>query len=50
MIHLAEHMSYKTCEQCGDTKTTKMRGTGWLITLCDECAHKLDLTEAMKEE
>lgn len=40
MIDLAEHMSYNTCEICGDTKTVKLRGKGWLFTRCDDCPPK----------
>ena len=34
MIWLAEHMSGKTCETCGNRG--EMRGGPWLVTLCDE--------------
>ena len=33
MIWLAEHMSGKTCETCGNRG--EMRGGSWLVTLCD---------------
>jgi hypothetical protein len=33
MIWLAEHMSGKTCETCGNRG--EMRGGPWLVTLCD---------------
>ena len=48
MISLAEHMSYNTCEYCGDTKTAKVRGTGWIFTLCDKCAKEKRLMEVLK--
>lgn len=35
MIHMAECISYKTCEQCG--KPGKPRSGGWVLTLCDDC-------------
>lgn len=37
MIHMAEHMAYNTCQDCGseqDIGTTK----GWITTLCRTCA------------
>ncbi len=40
MIDLAEHMSYHTCEQCGNIKTAKVRGDGWIYTFCDKCWKK----------
>lgn len=38
IISEAESKSYKTCENCGTTETTRTRGGGWVTTLCDECA------------
>ena len=42
MIGLAEHMSYHICEDCGTTENVKTRGKGWIYTLCDKCAKKLE--------
>ena len=39
MIHLAESMSYKTCEYCGTTKNVG-RTKGWLVTCCWNCVDK----------
>lgn len=38
MVRMAEMMSSVTCEVCG--KPGKMRGGGWIKTLCDEHAKK----------
>lgn len=35
VIEMAESMSYRTCEDCGD-KACKRPG-GWIRTLCDKC-------------
>lgn len=35
LISKAENLSSKTCEQCG--AKGKLRGTGWVVTLCDKC-------------
>lgn len=35
MITIAELMSLQTCESCG--KDGKLRGKGWVFTLCDKC-------------
>ena len=35
LINDAENESGVTCEKCG--KPGKLRETGWLLTLCDEC-------------
>ena len=35
LIGEAEALSYKTCEECGDTGSEKP--TGWVRTLCDAC-------------
>jgi hypothetical protein len=40
MIAMAESMSYRICEECGDRG--KMRGGGWVRTLCDKHAAKYD--------
>lgn len=37
LIDEYEEKSYSTCEDCGDTKTAKLREGGWLVTLCDQC-------------
>lgn len=37
-IEEAERQSFQTCEDCG--KPGKVRGGGWLRTLCDEHAAK----------
>jgi hypothetical protein len=38
MIEMAETLSRMTCEHCG--KDGKVRGKGWIYTLCDECNEK----------
>lgn len=35
MIEMAEGMSYKICEDCGNRGST--RDAGWLRTMCDPC-------------
>lgn len=35
MVRVAESMSYRTCESCGNP--AKITGHGWLVTLCDPC-------------
>lgn len=35
LVDRAEAESAITCEKCG--KPGKLRGTGWVLTLCDEC-------------
>lgn len=35
VVAYAEQQSGQTCETCG--KWGKLRGAGWLVTLCDEC-------------
>lgn len=37
-IEFAEFLSGKICEQCG--KEGKLRGKGWIFTMCDECWKK----------
>lgn len=37
-IEEAEHLSYRTCEQCG--MPGEAREGGWILTLCDECQAK----------
>lgn len=36
VVDMAEALSAITCEACG--APGKLRGTGWLQTLCDKCA------------
>ena len=36
MVRMAESMSARMCETCGNPG--KVRGRGWLTTLCDEHA------------
>ena len=36
MIWLAEHLSYKICEYCGNTKQIGIT-KGWNVTLCKSC-------------
>ena len=38
MIWLAEHISGRTCEQCGEPG--RLRGKGWLYTMCTDCWEK----------
>ena len=38
LIHAAESLSFKTCEECG--APGERRGSGWIRTLCDEHAKK----------
>lgn len=40
IIDFAESLSLSICENCGDTKTAKIRGGGWVRTLCDNCHSK----------
>lgn len=35
VIRMAESISGKTCEQCGNPGS--IRGGGWLVCLCDSC-------------
>jgi len=39
LISEAEEKSYTTCEVCG--KIGKIRNSGWVKTLCDECNNTL---------
>jgi hypothetical protein len=34
-VAVAESMSYRTCERCGDK--AHRRSGGWIMTLCDKC-------------
>ena len=36
MVWLAEHLSYKICEDCGSNNNTKQT-KGWIKTLCEDC-------------
>lgn len=38
IINDAESRSSKVCESCG--KPGKIRGSGWIVTLCDDCSKK----------
>lgn len=40
MISLAESLSHRICEECGNKG--KVRGNGWVRTLCDQHAAKYD--------
>lgn len=37
LISEYETRSYRTCEDCGDTKTAKPRDGGWIRTQCNKC-------------
>jgi len=37
-----EDKSYNICEECGKDGKRKKSITGWISTLCDKCAMKLD--------
>lgn len=42
MICLAEYLSSKTCERCGDTNRASLeRLGGWVKTICSTCRRKL---------
>jgi len=45
MVHLAESMSYGTCESCGSTNNVG-RTQGWIYTVCGDCREK---NERIKE-
>jgi hypothetical protein len=36
MTWLAQHMSYRICEECGSTENVTQT-TGWIVTLCERC-------------
>ena len=38
MVQMAESMSYKICECCGNPGSRK--GNGWIFTMCDPCWEK----------
>ena len=35
MVRMAESMSFKICEMCGNSGSR--RGSGWIFTLCNSC-------------
>lgn len=35
VVHMAESMSYRTCERCGNPG--KPNDAGWIVTLCETC-------------
>ena len=39
-ISLAESMSYKTCETCGNRAGSRHNVGGWIKTCCDKCLKK----------
>lgn len=43
-IHMAETMSYRTCEYCGTTKDARARNDRWVRTLCSDCARNAGYT------
>lgn len=40
IIDKYEKKSLKTCESCGSTREVKLRGRGWIRTLCEDCSEK----------
>jgi len=38
LVSMAENMSYKICEACGNPG--KPNDGGWIVTLCDNCRNK----------
>ena len=40
IITAAEAEASETCEECGSKEDVKLRGGGWLRTLCDPCEEK----------
>ena len=40
IITAAEAEAHETCEECGSKEKVKLRGGGWLRTLCDSCEEK----------
>ena len=40
MVQLAEEMSYKVCEECGNMDAIKIAGNRWHRSLCPECKEK----------
>lgn len=49
LISMAESMSYRTCEECGNPG--KPNDKGWIITLCDSCRElrKIEMSERVQE-
>ena len=43
LISMAETMSYKTCEACGNPG--KPNDGGWIVTLCDNCRNNDSLLD-----
>jgi len=37
-IDAAEHLSFRTCQQCGATPASARMERHWIKTLCEECA------------
>lgn len=48
MIEEAEHLSYNTCEKCGSAEHVGQT-SGWIKTLCKECAEGNEHWEEYKE-
>jgi hypothetical protein len=44
MIQMVEYMSERVCEKCGTVQNVKQRNTGWIKTLCDQCANEKAVT------
>lgn len=42
-VAVAESMSYRTCERCGDK--AHRRSGGWITTLCDKCYNAREKTK-----
>jgi len=49
MVHLAESMSYRTCETCGTTNNVG-RTRGWIYTCCWDCLEKNERAKDLKWE
>lgn len=47
MVELAENISGKTCEQCG--QKGKRVGSGWITTLCKQHAEERNIYESEEE-
>ena len=39
-VGIVESISGRTCEECGDTSSAKVRGGSWLSCRCDNCWKK----------
>lgn len=46
LIRMAESMSYRTCEECGNRG--KPNKAGWITTLCDPCRKEYDAIRSAK--